>query len=602
MLQVNRIGRREILSDNLDHIEKALLPPGYHFTKSQKEVLEANGSYNIIAGPGSGKTTVLTAKIADLLINRKQTDKGLCLITHTNVAVDEVQNSLKKIGIKSIEYPNFIGTIQEFFNYFFSIKVFNKLNGKKNIRILADEDYKARLDPIFRSRVSWYPQDYTIPNIKSNNVRLNVDEKKHIYFTNDGKVTYNEEFNISLKILFYNGIVTNQQCLELSDWYITKNLDLIKEALEARFSCILLDEAQDTNTLQYSLLEKLTTGTKIKYQKYGDPYQALYSIYENNSIDAWNPNNEIENGIQLKEIAETTRFGNSISNVVKNVCVENYNHFHSLEGITSLPAHFLIFNSKEELLTKYNKTIIEYEKRNVPFMKCDKKDVIVSDMHDNLSRYFPSYSKNKGQTAFEYNYKSIYNYLINEFSILFEKSKSEMISLLIENLDKRKLISILISELNSETIKKIKVEKVVGKIVAELNVNLEEFVDKIITQVTKEKGNDCEANQELYNYTLNTIHGVKGETHRSTMLILDSPLKFTYKGNNKFFELIKPFLIGRRFDCSGEVNKEDLNSALKLAYVALSRAKHLIIIAIPKKDINQYYKKKLIDNNWIEIQ
>lgn len=593
----------ELLNKTFDSIEKLLLPKGCFFTETQKQVLIADGSFNVIAGPGSGKTTVLTAKFANLLMKRKETEKGVCLITHTNVAVEEVKSSLKKLGIISVDYPNFIGTIHEFFNYFFSIRAFNKLNTKKSIRILDDDDYKDKLEPIFRRKNPGYSPDYNIPNIYKQKARLKVDDKYNVFFKNEGKPSYNKILNECLEELFYNGMVTNKQCLELSYWYISENIELIKKALESRFSCILLDEAQDTNALQYSLLEMLTENTKIKYQKYGDPYQALYSIYENETSDSWVPNDEIKKGIQLKEIDETTRFGTSISNVVKNVCMEDYDHFHSLEGITSFPAHFLTFKSNEDLVAKYNKIIADYEKKNISFRECDKKDAIVSDKHDNLSNYFPSYTKNKIGTVVESSYKSIYNYLINEFSILFERSKSEMKSLLIEDLELAKWMSLLISELNADNISNSKVEEVVQRIVEGIDINVQIFVNKIVEQVISARLNNCEIKQEECKYYLNTIHGVKGETHRSTMLILRSTLDYKINGDNKLYKLVKPFLLGKRnFDGYVSSDHQKLISALKLAYVALSRAKYLIIIAIPNEDIEENDKQELIDNNWVEIE
>ncbi|MCY9127667.1 hypothetical protein MOE95_15280 [Bacillus spizizenii] len=48
----------------LEEIEKRLLPKGASFSGQQKEVILNSGSANVVAGPGSGKTTVLTAKCA----------------------------------------------------------------------------------------------------------------------------------------------------------------------------------------------------------------------------------------------------------------------------------------------------------------------------------------------------------------------------------------------------------------------------------------------------------------------------------------------------------------------------------------------------------
>src|SRR4051812_759031 len=95
--------------EQLKIITPKILPPGCDFSSQQKEAISAEGSIDIVAGPGSGKTTVLIAKCGLLLNDKAQSDKGTCLITHTNVAVDEIRTGLRKIGINDIEYPNFIG-------------------------------------------------------------------------------------------------------------------------------------------------------------------------------------------------------------------------------------------------------------------------------------------------------------------------------------------------------------------------------------------------------------------------------------------------------------------------------------------------------------
>ncbi|MFP3649111.1 hypothetical protein, partial [Paraburkholderia sp. SIMBA_054] len=78
----------------------------------------------------------LIAKYELLLARNVEDNKGICLITHTNVAVDEIKKGLVKLGRGDIDYPNFLGTIQEFFNTFFARKAFHLLLGDKKLKIL----------------------------------------------------------------------------------------------------------------------------------------------------------------------------------------------------------------------------------------------------------------------------------------------------------------------------------------------------------------------------------------------------------------------------------------------------------------------------------
>lgn len=75
-----------------DLAELKSLAPGLDFTDAERQaVLLATGTWDINAAPGSGKTTVLAAKL--LLHARKwpYDQRGICVLSHTTVARDEIQ-------------------------------------------------------------------------------------------------------------------------------------------------------------------------------------------------------------------------------------------------------------------------------------------------------------------------------------------------------------------------------------------------------------------------------------------------------------------------------------------------------------------------------
>ncbi|MEC0305072.1 UvrD-helicase domain-containing protein, partial [Terribacillus saccharophilus] len=299
-------------------------------------------------GPGSGKTTVLIAKCGLLMNNLVKSNKGICLITHTNVAVDEIRNGLTSIGISNIEYPNFIGTIQEFFNTFFAKKAFHLILGEKKFRVLDDEEYQQKFEELFDQRK---PDWYNANNPKVNKWKPKVLINGNLSYSieSNARSSYKKAFNDSIKTLFSWGIVTNYQCLELSKWYINQYGVKLKKAMMNRFKYILLDEAQDTSHLQFEMLNYLFSNDEISFQRFGDPYQALYNIFDGNE-DAWIPTKELDTN--YREISETSRFGSSIANVVRNVCVEKYESFTSLNITDSFDPHFIIFNDEKDLLNK----------------------------------------------------------------------------------------------------------------------------------------------------------------------------------------------------------------------------------------------------------
>ena len=85
------------------------------FDAPRVEIIQKDSSCYVQACPGSGKTTALLAKLI-ILANKLpfEDGKGVCVLTHTNVAIDEIK---AKVGSKAdvlFSYPNFFGTIQTF--------------------------------------------------------------------------------------------------------------------------------------------------------------------------------------------------------------------------------------------------------------------------------------------------------------------------------------------------------------------------------------------------------------------------------------------------------------------------------------------------------
>ncbi|MDN3451555.1 UvrD-helicase domain-containing protein, partial [Planococcus sp. APC 3906] len=302
------------IQESLNKISSKILPSGCEFFPQQQEAIKAEGSIDVIAGPGSGKTTVLIAKYEMLLERSAEDNKGICLITHTNVAVDEIKKGLNKLGRNNIDYPNFIGTIQEFFNVFFARKAFHLLLGEKKFKVLDDDEYQEKFEKKFiQYKPNWpYPNK---PKFSNSNPKINVFTDLSYSVSSNATQSYKSAFNKSIEKLFESGIINNQQCLELANWYINRYGESLKKAISNRFSYVLLDEAQDTSFLQYEMLGFLFSNNNISFQKFGDPYQALYNVFEGNR-DAWTPSKD---ETSYKEISETSRFGNSIANIVKNV-------------------------------------------------------------------------------------------------------------------------------------------------------------------------------------------------------------------------------------------------------------------------------------------
>ena len=120
------------------HIEELQAETGLVFDLERRKAIK--GFADIQACPGSGKTTLVAAKLILLAKNWQQSTSGVCVLSHTNVAKNEIISRLEsdEHGHKLLSYPHFIGTIQEFVNRFLALP-FCRTKGIEIKRI--DDDF-----------------------------------------------------------------------------------------------------------------------------------------------------------------------------------------------------------------------------------------------------------------------------------------------------------------------------------------------------------------------------------------------------------------------------------------------------------------------------
>lgn len=102
------------------------------FDNPRVEIIKKDSSCYVQACPGSGKTTVLLAKLVILANKLPFADgRGVCVLTHTNVAIDEIK---AKVGPKAdvlFSYPNFFGTIQTFLHKYVAAAALHHFYGSQ---------------------------------------------------------------------------------------------------------------------------------------------------------------------------------------------------------------------------------------------------------------------------------------------------------------------------------------------------------------------------------------------------------------------------------------------------------------------------------------
>ena len=235
-----------------------------YLDNEQRIVLESNSNTIIKAGPGSGKTRILTLKAAKLLLENVKVPRGLACITYTNKAANELKHRLNKYGIKK-QKNLFVNTIHQFcmnnILYPFA-KLYNK-----------DSLTKYKIAPKSCKLINQLLNE--IPYEEQNTYKILFKEYKYKNYDNQQDVV-DEWYKVYLET-FYNNNLTNFDLIIDECFDLLEN-DYICKCIEAKFPYILIDEYQDSSIAMHSLFQRLKEKTNIIFYIVGDPNQSIYSF------------------------------------------------------------------------------------------------------------------------------------------------------------------------------------------------------------------------------------------------------------------------------------------------------------------------------------
>ena len=248
-MEIERLKTIVITDDDIRWVE-SVMGGNVHFDKERIDVIKSMDSIDIQAFPGSGKTTVLVAKLAILAQKWPFVNSGICVLSHTNVAREEIENRLgnSEVGKKLLTYPHFIGTVHSFFDTYVSLPWLRSKGIRLNI-IDTDIVRKAR----------WSMLPY---NIKKYLELQYKDEKICSYKGEVGKIDWEKNGdtkNILLKTIEKSqekGDFTFEEMLLYAKQALNES-DTISGSIQQRFPMIFIDEAQDTDSFQWELLLSL---------------------------------------------------------------------------------------------------------------------------------------------------------------------------------------------------------------------------------------------------------------------------------------------------------------------------------------------------------
>lgn len=243
--------------------------------KQQTAVTHSLKPLLIIAGPGSGKTRVMSHRIPWLINNFNVKPYEILAVTFTNKAAKELMNRTKVFLPESSNAV--VKTFHGFASYFLRIEGhFDGLD--RAFSIYDDSDQLRVIKNIF--------EELDL-NVKKNNPKVVISEISKSKNLNISPSIYNKNANsyfeeiVSRVFTRYEEILNNSNACDFDDLLLkTKNILLenldVRNKWSSRYKQVIIDEFQDTNPLQFQISNLLTNKEK-SISVVGDPDQSIYS-------------------------------------------------------------------------------------------------------------------------------------------------------------------------------------------------------------------------------------------------------------------------------------------------------------------------------------
>lgn len=242
--------------------------------KNQRLAVETTeGPVMVMAGAGSGKTRVLTYRIAHLILDLGIIPGNILAVTFTNKAAREMKERIENLTNEDVRHM-WVSTFHSFCARFLRIELDSFEGFSKNFTIIDEDDALKIIKDIMKN------DNIDVKEYKPKRILGLISDEK-----NKEIISISDPFlkNYYPKIFDkYNEALKKDNLLDFDD-LIKLTLELLKERPETlakyrkKFSYIMVDEFQDTNIIQYELIKLLTSDTQNIFIV-GDQDQSIYSF------------------------------------------------------------------------------------------------------------------------------------------------------------------------------------------------------------------------------------------------------------------------------------------------------------------------------------
>ncbi|MBF0987265.1 MAG: UvrD-helicase domain-containing protein [Clostridiales bacterium] len=590
----------------------------------QKEaVINTEGPVLVIAGAGSGKTKVLTTRIAYLIENKKVNSKNILAITFTNKAAKEMKDRVSNILKRDVRRMH-ISTFHSF-----GVEILREygylVNIDKNFTILDSDDslkvIKIIIDDMnLNKTISPKHVKEVISSYKNKLVLPEEAEKNTYTFEEKQIVDIYEKYNKKL----YNSNSVDFDDLLLIPYLILDKYNAVLEDFQEKYKYILIDEYQDTNDAQYFLVKILSAKYKNLFVV-GDSDQSIYSFRGANYKNILNFTKDFPNAKVIK-LEQNYRSTNNILSIANNVIKNNIERSHKDLWSSLGDGEKVKFNQLNTEEDEVNYVISEIKKISNQY---DYDDIAIIYRTNAQSRLFEQLFINNvipfklvGSFGF-FNKKEIKDLIA--YLKLIDNPKDDISFLrivnyptrgignkTIENLQRKANLSNLsLYESIEEDDKKLTLFK---NLIEEIkdnyeNISLKSLVERICEKTnlleTIKKDNDLESSirEENIKEFITYVDNYEKENNSSLREFLENLILFSDRENNneneekkvnlmtvhavKGLEFKVVFVVGLEeslfpYQLSLE-NVQDIEEERRLYYVAVTRAKEKLYLLSAKR-------------------
>ena len=306
--------------------EKLIIPEPYFISglnsEQKKAVMNMDGPLLVLSGAGTGKTKVLTTRLANIIHSRKASISNILCVTFTNKAAFEMKSRVEKILKQPVEGMS-IGTFHSIGAKFLR-KHSSLMEIKNDFTILDTEDQLRLIKQVISfldldSKI-FVPKSFLYMIDQMKNYGLSYDEITNHEFEHKTKGKLSKVYKLyQQRLKTYNSVDFGD--LILLPLKILRQNSEILDFYNKKFKYILVDEYQDTNAAQYMLLRLLSSERK-NICCVGDEDQSIYGWRGAQLKNILNFENDFK-GAQIIRLEQNYRSTGNILDAASSLISEN---------------------------------------------------------------------------------------------------------------------------------------------------------------------------------------------------------------------------------------------------------------------------------------